>query len=140
MGIDSILEETCFNNSNITTSEITKISDFWPLGFGILIVCIFGLAGNILSAIVLSQPRMNSTYTTLSLWLTVVDSIYLFCRLFFHGFTSLSEIIHTKSYYNRFLFPFFGPKLRAISFTSISCILNMCLTIYIRLIYHVLIN
>jgi len=106
-----------------TVSTVTTTIDFWPLGLALIILCILGLVGNIFSAIVLARPKMKSTYSILTLGLTLCDTIYLLTKLLRYGLTSFFDTLMIASYYNHFLYPIAGSQLRALTFTgSLFCI------------------
>jgi hypothetical protein len=108
----------CTNSSSDTKTSVTTTIEFWPLGLGLLTVCNLGLIGNILSAIVLARPKMKSTYSILTLGLTLCDTTYLLTKLLRYGFTSLFDTLSVASHYNFYIYPFAGPYLRALTFTG----------------------
>lgn len=103
--------------TNDTTTVITKIP-YLPLGLGIIIVTSFGILGNLVSVLVLSRKRLQSSYSVLTLGLTFVDTIYLITKLLRYGLASAFEHYETAMTYLNVLLPVSGPYLRAITFTG----------------------
>ena len=60
-------------------SDLNSVLEFYICGCGILCCAIFGLVGNIATILLLTvrQARTNSTFTSLILWLAVIDSLFL---------------------------------------------------------------
>ncbi len=102
---------------NDTTTVITKIP-YLPLGLGIIIVTLLGILGNLVSVLVLSRKRLQSSYSVLTLGLTFVDTVYLVTKLLRYGLASAFEHYETAMTYLNVLLPISGPYLRAITFTG----------------------
>lgn len=103
--------------TNDTTTVITTIP-YLPLGLGIIIVTSFGILGNLVSVLVFSRKRLQSSYSVLTLGLTFVDTIYLITKLLRYGLASAFEHYETAMTYLNVLLPVSGPYLRAITFTG----------------------
>ncbi len=73
--------------------------EFLPLGLALWVVCVFGLFGNLLSAVVLRRPKMKSTYSILTLGLTFCDIIYLLMKLLRYGLLSMFEYLEVTNTY-----------------------------------------
>ncbi len=59
-------------------SALTALS-FWGEGVTILLICVFGLAGNVAAIPVLLSRKMASTFNRLLVFLSVYDSAFLLC-------------------------------------------------------------
>lgn len=102
--------------------KVTTSIDFLPLGLALLIVCVFGLLGNVLCAIVLSRSKMRSTYSILTLGLTFCDAVYLLTKLIRYAVLSMFLYFDLFDGYTEVFYPIFGPYLRALTFTGIKII------------------
>ncbi|CAL8089498.1 unnamed protein product [Orchesella dallaii] len=99
-------------------AKVTTSIDFLPLGLALLIICVLGVMGNILCAIVLSRARMRSTYSILTLGLTFCDALYLLTKLIRYGLLSMFVYFDIFDWYTEIFYPIVGPHLRAITFTA----------------------
>lgn len=108
---------------NRSNSEINTVDSgqtyfpLFPLGFFILVVTVLGITGNVISAYILTRKKLrSSSYSVLTLGLTLVDTVYLLVKLMRYGLLSVfSRFGVFYSYTNVFL-PQYGPYLRAITF------------------------
>jgi len=105
------------NSTSVPVSVPTTIP-FIPLGLGLLFLTIFGIIGNILSAIILSKKKFRSSYSVLTLGLAFVDSAYLFTKLLRFGFDALFKHLDIFTYYTSVFLPFSGTILRPLTFTG----------------------
>ncbi|XP_021965474.2 FMRFamide receptor-like [Folsomia candida] len=112
--------ETSFLLTNDTFDEamVKNSVEFLPLGLALWIVCLFGLVGNLLSAMVLRRPKMKSTYSILTLGLTFCDMVYLLMKLLRYGLLSLFAYYGMTNSYTEVIYPICGPCIRALTFTS----------------------
>ncbi|ODM99157.1 FMRFamide receptor [Orchesella cincta] len=99
-------------------NNVTTTIPFLPLGLAIILVTVFGIVGNLLSAIILSRKRLQSSYSVLTLGLTFVDSVYLITKFLRYGIASLFSHYETAILYLNVVLPIAGPYLRAITFTA----------------------
>lgn len=98
--------------------KVTTTIDFLPLGLALLIVCVLGVIGNVLCAVVLSRTKMRSTYSILTLGLTFCDAIYLLTKLIRYAVLSAFVYFDVSDWYTEIFYPICGPYLRAITFTG----------------------
>lgn len=105
-------------NDTFDEAMVKNSVEFLPLGLALWVVIILGLVGNILGAVVLMRPRMKSTYSILTLGLTLCDILYLFMKLFGHGLLSLYDYLRVRNYYTEVVYPLAGPYIRALTFTG----------------------
>lgn len=119
MDVDDYTEN--FNNTaedNQPINNVVTSIPFLPLGLAIIIVTVFGIVGNVISAIVLSRKRFRSSYSILTLGLTFVDTIYLITKLLRYGVASALAYHGSGTTYLNVVLPIAGPYLRAITFTG----------------------
>ena len=54
---------------------------FWLTGVATTVTAVFGLPGNVVSIMVLMQPRMSNSFNHLLVALCVSDSIFILCQV-----------------------------------------------------------
>ncbi|CAG7824937.1 unnamed protein product [Allacma fusca] len=101
-----------------SSSESHRLFEFIINGFGITIVAILGIIGNILSAVVLSRPQMRSSVTCLLLGLAFCDSLLVFTSALIFGLFSLSDFMGTLTTYRLVYHPLLVPYLYPISISA----------------------
>ncbi|CAL8089495.1 unnamed protein product [Orchesella dallaii] len=99
-------------------NNVTTTIPFLPLGLGIILVTVFGIIGNLLSATVLSRKRLQSSYAVLTLGLTFVDTVYLITKFLRYGIASLFSHYEIAILYLNVILPIIGPYLRSITFIA----------------------
>jgi len=75
-------------------------------GFLQIGVCVFGILGNIISAVVLTQPEMKSSVNVLLLGLALADIMYLLSRVFFNGLVVCFQFYDLADQYENSYEPF----------------------------------
>ena len=80
-------------------------------GVGISTVCIFGIFGNILSALVLSRSSMRSSVNIILLGLSICDLTFVTVSLMFYGASSIFQYFCLLLKYNDIMLPLMVPPL-----------------------------
>jgi len=75
-------------------------------GFLQMFVCVIGIIGNSISALVLTQPEMKSSVNVMLLGLALADNLYLLSRVFFNGLVVCLQFFDLSYQYENLFEPF----------------------------------
>lgn len=103
------------SSTHVVNSECELYSDtlfvFLVSGIGTTFICLFGVFGNILSAIVLSRPSMRSSVNIILFALSIYDLIFVIISLLFYGLSGILQYFCIFMSYNNYFLPIVAPRL-----------------------------
>ena len=115
--------ETYYSDSEFKEERIDALITFIIEGVLTLIVCVFGLIGNWLSATILTLPGWKSSITCILLGLTLTDSVILIVVLLGNVLPHLLQSLSMGSQFLTEVYPFMVPYLYFIGSAGKSIIL-----------------
>jgi len=94
----------------------TTLPSFILLGFATTVICVLGIFGNALSALVLLKSQFKSSVNFMLLGLTLSDSIVILYSLTSFAFPNIFGYFDIGRNYNYYFYPLISPYLFPIGF------------------------
>lgn len=106
-GHDGYMPESC--REEYTPNDDHTLLDFWLSGVLLNFIGVIGIAGNILSMLILSRPQMRSSINYLLIGLARCDTVLIVTSMLLFGFRSIYPYTGYLFEYNYYIYPHIAP-------------------------------
>lgn len=90
-------------------NDAHNLLDFWLSGVMLNVIGVIGIAGNILSMLILSRPQMRSSINYLLIGLARCDTVLIVTSMLLFGFRSVYPYTGYMFEYNYYIYPHIAP-------------------------------